>query len=291
MLLVALVPLLALAAIAPLIDVSYDTRDSQPEDTESNRGYALLDRHYPVNEILPDYVLIQADHDLRNPRDLALLERAASAVAQEDGVVLVRSITRPLGKPITDASVARQAGIVGVRLDRASDRIGEGEDGAQQLADGAGQLGDGAGQLSDGTGQLADGARACGRRRGPAGGGDLGPRARSTTPAGRRRRRRLRHGAAGDRDARARPRARHRGGPGPARGRRARARLRRAPHQEPDLQPRSRMPPGSRRDPTDLGMQRDIRRQTIWLIRSSSAIKASPSVRSSRNVSSAPIDL
>ena len=27
--------------------------------------------HFPVNEVLPDYVLIQADHDLRNTRDLA----------------------------------------------------------------------------------------------------------------------------------------------------------------------------------------------------------------------------
>lgn len=158
MLMVALVPLLALAALAPLLQVSYDTRDSQPDDTESNRGYAMLDRHYPVNEILPDYVLIQADHDLRNARDLALLERAASAVAQEEGVVMVRSITRPLGEPITNATVARQSGIVGVRLDRASDRVGQGENGAEQLADGAGQLGDGAAELSDGTGQLADGA-------------------------------------------------------------------------------------------------------------------------------------
>ena len=158
MLAVALVPLLALAALAPVLAVSYDTRDSQSDETESNRGYALLDRHFPVNEILPDYVLIQADHDLRNPRDLALLERAASAVAQEDGVVMVRSITRPLGEPITDASVARQAGIVGVRLDRASDRIGQGADGADQLADGAGELGDGADRLSDGTVRLADGA-------------------------------------------------------------------------------------------------------------------------------------
>ncbi|WP_211318726.1 MMPL family transporter [Nocardioides silvaticus] len=158
MLLASVVPLAALAAIAPLINVSYDTRDSSPDTTESNRGYAMLDRHFPVNEIIPDYVLVQADHDLRNPRDLALLERAAAAVAQEEGVVLVRSITRPLGEPLTDATVARQAGIVGVRLDRASDRIGKGEDGAEQLADGAGQLGDGASQLSDGTGQLADGA-------------------------------------------------------------------------------------------------------------------------------------
>jgi len=159
MLAVSLLPLLALAALAPLLQVTYDTRETQPDDTESNRGYALLDRHYPVNEILPDYVLIQADHDLRNPRDLALLERAASAVAQEQGVTLVRSITRPLGEPITDASVARQAGIVGVRLDRVSDRVGDGEHGANQLADGAGRLGDGADQLSDGSGQLADGAQ------------------------------------------------------------------------------------------------------------------------------------
>ncbi len=154
----ALVPLLALASLYPFLELSLDSRSSQPDDTESNRGYALLERHFPQNEVLPDFVLIQADHDLRNPRDLALLELAADSVAREEGVEMVRGITRPAGEPITQASVAYQSGLIGGRLDNAADSVAEGEDGATQLADGAGQLADGAGELDDGAGQLADGA-------------------------------------------------------------------------------------------------------------------------------------
>lgn len=153
----ALVPLVALAALYPLLELSLDSRSSQPDDTGSNRGYALLERHFPINEVLPDFVLIQADHDLRNPRDLALLELAADSVARQDGVEQVRGITRPSGEPITQASVAYQSGIIGGRLDDAAGEVAHGEDGASQLADGAGQLADGAGQLDDGAGRLADG--------------------------------------------------------------------------------------------------------------------------------------
>ncbi|MFD0806408.1 efflux RND transporter permease subunit [Nocardioides caeni] len=152
------IPLALLAALFPLVDLSYDIRDPLSEEAESNRGYALLARHFPVNEVLPDYVLVQADHDLRNTRDLALIERAAAAVEQHKGVALVRTITRPLGEPITQASVAHQSGLVGERLGRAKDRIADGADGAQQLADGAGQLDDGASQLADGAGTAVDGA-------------------------------------------------------------------------------------------------------------------------------------
>ena len=159
MLLASLVPLLALAALAPLLDVSYDSRATQPEETESNLGYAMLAEHFPVNEVLPDWVVVQSDRDMRNPRDLALLERAAEAAAQEDGVVLVRGITRPVGEPITQASVAYQAGVVGDRLHRATGRLDEGEEGARRLADGAGRLDQGAQRLDSGAGQLADGAR------------------------------------------------------------------------------------------------------------------------------------
>lgn len=159
MLAVSLVPLVGLAALYPLLQVSYDTRDSTPDDTESNVGYALLDRHFPVNEVLPDWVVIRSDHDLRNARDLALLESAATSVAQEDGVDLVRGITRPLGEPITQASVAHQVGIVGTRLDRATEELSAGERGAEQLADGAGRLGQGADRLDAGADRLADGTQ------------------------------------------------------------------------------------------------------------------------------------
>lgn len=158
MLTASLVPLALLAAVFPLTDLSYDVRDPLPEDAESNQGYALLGRHFPVNEVLPDYVLIRADHDLRTSKDLAVLERASAAVAQHDGVALVRSVTRPLGVPITEASVAHQAGLVGDELDKAQGKVAEGASGAEQLADGAGQLDDGAGRLAAGADKAVAGA-------------------------------------------------------------------------------------------------------------------------------------
>lgn len=158
MLAASLIPLALLAALFPLTDLSYDVRDPLPDGAESNRGYALLARHFPVNEVLPDYVVIQADHDLRNSRDLALIERASAAVAQHDGVALVRGITRPLGEPITEASVAYQSGLVGDRLDQATTKVAEGAAGADELADGAGRLDDGAGELARGADQAVTGA-------------------------------------------------------------------------------------------------------------------------------------
>ena len=120
------VPLLLLAALFPLFRPSYDERRVQPADTESNDGYALMDAHFPRNEALPDFVLVRADHDLRNPRDLATLERAAAAVATVPGVESVRAVTRPSGSTITSASLGHQAGVVGTRLAHAGDRLGPG---------------------------------------------------------------------------------------------------------------------------------------------------------------------
>ncbi len=158
MLTASLVPLAVLAAVFPLADLSYDVRDPLPDDAESNQGYALLGRHFPVNEVLPDYVLIRADHDLRTSKDLAVLERASAAVAQHDGVALVRGVTRPLGVPITEASLAYQSGLVGDQLDQAQGKVAEGTSGAERLADGAGQLDDGAGQLAAGAEKAVAGA-------------------------------------------------------------------------------------------------------------------------------------
>ncbi len=46
--------------------------------------------------------MVEADHDLRNPTDMILLERVAKAVFHTDGIAQVQSITRPLGTPPLD---------------------------------------------------------------------------------------------------------------------------------------------------------------------------------------------
>jgi RND superfamily putative drug exporter len=159
-----LVPLLLLAALFPLFKPSYDERRVQPIGTQSNDGYALMNAHYPVNEALPDFVLITADHDLRNQRDLAALERASDAVAQIPGVALVRGVTRPTGTTIRQASLGYQAGTIGSRLSKADDRLAAGQAGTRKLVDGAGHLHSGATQVAQGAdaaasaaGQLVDG--------------------------------------------------------------------------------------------------------------------------------------
>ena len=153
-----LVPLIVLAAFYPLMRVSFDERDIQPDDTGSNQGYALLAEHFPVNEALPDFVLVTADRDLRNSRDLAALEQLAGSVARTEGVVSVRGVTRPLGEPITEASIGHQAGRIGAGLTEAEGRLADGQTQAARLSDGARQVDDGAGQVADGASAAASGA-------------------------------------------------------------------------------------------------------------------------------------
>ena len=95
---------MALAAFYPALTRSFDERTVQPDTTESNRGFAMIADHYPRNEVLGDFVLISADRDMRNVKDLAALEQSAASVARTRGVESVRSITRPTGKPIAEAS-------------------------------------------------------------------------------------------------------------------------------------------------------------------------------------------
>ena len=161
-----LLPLVILAAFYPALARSFDERAVQPDDTESNRGFDLIAAHYPDNEVLGDFVLITANRDMRNVRDLAALEQSAASVARTQGVESVRAITRPTGKPITEASLARQMGTIGDELRGAENELQAGEKDSQQLVDGAGDVSSGAGQVASGadqavsgTGQLLSGTR------------------------------------------------------------------------------------------------------------------------------------
>jgi RND superfamily putative drug exporter len=155
-LMAGLIPLATLAAFYPTLETSYDESGNQPDDTESNRGFALLADHFPVNEVTPSFVVISSDHDLRSAESLAAIERASDAVARIDGIKSVRSITRPKGKTIDEASVGYQAGEVGEELDDAGDEIEDGSDDMDDLVDGADELHEGAGKLDDGAERFAD---------------------------------------------------------------------------------------------------------------------------------------
>ena len=101
---VALIGLLAL----PGYTTSYDTRPYMPADAPANVGYAAAERHFSPARLNPELLMIEADHDLRNPTGMILLERIAKAIFHTDGVAQVQSITRPEGTPLEHTSIPFQ---------------------------------------------------------------------------------------------------------------------------------------------------------------------------------------
>jgi putative drug exporter of the RND superfamily len=147
----SLVVLIALASCAGLVRYNYDDRKALPASMESSVGYAALDRHFSVNQVIPQYLFIQSPNDLRTPRALADLEQMAQRVSQVPGIASVRGITRPSGESLEQARATYQAGEVGNQLGGASDMITGRTGDLNRLASGSDQLAD---SLGDVRGQI-----------------------------------------------------------------------------------------------------------------------------------------
>src|ERR1700756_2000021 len=101
---IALVGLLAL----PAYTTNYNDRYYIPGYTPANIGYHASDRHFPQARMEPELLMVEADHDLRNPADMLVLDRIARGVFHIPGIARVQDITRPLGTPIDHSSVPFQ---------------------------------------------------------------------------------------------------------------------------------------------------------------------------------------
>ncbi|WP_235621982.1 MMPL/RND family transporter [Mycolicibacterium austroafricanum] len=100
----ALIGLLAL----PGYKTSYDMRRYLPADTPANLGYAAAERHFSAATLNPTLLMLETDHDLRDPTGMILLERVAKAIFHTEGIAQVQSITRPLGTPLEHSSIPFQ---------------------------------------------------------------------------------------------------------------------------------------------------------------------------------------
>jgi RND superfamily putative drug exporter len=98
---VALIGLVTL----PGYKTSYDDRSYLPKDLPANLGYAAADRHFSQSRMLPDILMIKADHDMRNPADFLVLHKLAKAIFRVPGISRVQGITRPEGTPIEHTSI------------------------------------------------------------------------------------------------------------------------------------------------------------------------------------------
>ncbi|MGA8547845.1 MAG: MMPL family transporter [Mycobacterium sp.] len=104
---VVLVGMVALPGYTP----SYNDRHYLPESARSNIGYAAADRHFSEARMNPDMLMIEADHDMRNPADMLVLDKVAKNEIRTVGIAMVQDITRPLGIPIQHSSIPFQNSI------------------------------------------------------------------------------------------------------------------------------------------------------------------------------------
>ena len=98
---IALIGILAL----PGYKTSYNDSQYIPKDIPANLGEAAAERHFSQARMMPDILMIEADHDMRNPADFLVLNKLAKAVFAVPGISRVQGITRPEGTPIDHTSI------------------------------------------------------------------------------------------------------------------------------------------------------------------------------------------
>lgn len=98
---------IALVGIATLpgYKTSYDDRQYMPKDIPANLGYSAADRHFSQSRMMPEILMIEANHDMRNPTDFLTLHKVAKGVFRIPGISRVQGITRPEGTPIEHTSI------------------------------------------------------------------------------------------------------------------------------------------------------------------------------------------
>ncbi|BBZ77004.1 membrane protein [Mycolicibacterium anyangense] len=99
---VALVGLLTLPGFKP----SYNDQEYLPKNIPATLGLAAAARHFPPSAMKsPEILMVQSDHDLRNPADFLILNKLAKAVLAVPGISKVQSVTRPEGTPIAHTTI------------------------------------------------------------------------------------------------------------------------------------------------------------------------------------------
>jgi RND superfamily putative drug exporter len=86
----------------------YNDQNYTPADMPANVAMAAAERHFSQARMNPELLMVEADHDLRNPADMLIIDRIAKSVFHLPGIERVQTITRPLGAPIEHSSIPFQ---------------------------------------------------------------------------------------------------------------------------------------------------------------------------------------
>jgi putative drug exporter of the RND superfamily len=112
-------PILAVSAAVVLVgmvalpgfNTSYNDRHYLPASAPSNLGQEAANRHFSEARMNPDLLMVDSDHDMRNPADMLVLDKVAKNVVRTVGIAMIQDITRPLGIPIQHSSIPFQNSI------------------------------------------------------------------------------------------------------------------------------------------------------------------------------------
>ncbi|MDT5114234.1 MAG: putative drug exporter of the superfamily [Mycobacterium sp.] len=86
----------------------YNDQKYTPADMPANVAMTAAERHFSQARMNPELLMLEADHDLRNPADMLVIDRVAKNVFHLKGIERVQTITRPLGSPIEHSSIPFQ---------------------------------------------------------------------------------------------------------------------------------------------------------------------------------------
>ncbi|MDT5171708.1 MAG: putative drug exporter of the superfamily [Mycobacterium sp.] len=101
---IALVGLLTL----PGYKTSYNDRLYLPHNINANAGYDAAERHFSQARLMPEVMLVEADHDMRDPTDFLVLDKLAKGIFRVPGISRVQAITRPQGTAMEHTSIPFQ---------------------------------------------------------------------------------------------------------------------------------------------------------------------------------------
>lgn len=98
----ALIGLLTLPGYRP----SYNDLNFIPKGIPSQDGIDAAQRHFPSSRMVsPEILLVETNHDLRNPSDFLILNKLEKGILAVPGVSRVQAMTRPSGSPIAHTSI------------------------------------------------------------------------------------------------------------------------------------------------------------------------------------------
>lgn len=112
----ALLTAVAGMLVMPSMKISYNDRFYIPRNLPSNVGYAAAERHFSAARMNPDILMVESNHDMRNPSDMIILDRIAKNIFRTPGIERIQSITRPLGSPIEHTSIPFQVSMQAIPI-------------------------------------------------------------------------------------------------------------------------------------------------------------------------------